>query len=214
MRARSALALSRSSAWRGFTLVEVLVALVLMAVMSAMAWRGLDAMLRSRELTQQAIERSATLQTALAQWEQDLSQIVELGKQQQALAFNGQSLRLTRRHPQGLQVVAWRVADGQWTRWASPPVNTLAELRNAWQRSEQALTLSSQALSVMRGVQGWQLAYYWDNSWANALSSSGAPERPDGQSGLPKGVRMQLQLGEGSGFQGQLTRAIALVSGA
>lgn len=222
-----------SGSARGFTLVEVLVALLLLAVLSGLAWRALDAMLRTREITQASIERSATLQTALAQWEQDLAQIQDSGKIVPALDFDGQSLRLTRRHPDGLQVVAWRVAEGRWTRWASPPVRSLSALREAWRRSQQPLLLSD-ALTVLEGVQGWQLAYYWENAWANALSSGDAPpvkdQAPppappasgasapppnpnDGAAPLPRGVRLQLDFGPGSGYGGPLMREIALVGG-
>lgn len=204
---------------RGFTLIEVLVALVLMAVMSAMAWRGLDAMLRSREVTQESIERSATLQTALAQWEQDLDQIQD-SRIVPPLAFDGARLRMTRRQPQGLQVVVWFVADGQWSRWASAPVTGLADLRRAWERSDQPLTLEAQRLPVLRGVQGWQLFYFWDNAWANALSTGGeappGPKPPPNEEPriqIPKGIRMQLEFGPGSGYSGTLTRQIALPSG-
>ena len=34
---------------RGFTLVEVLVALAIMALLATMAWQGVDAMARTRE---------------------------------------------------------------------------------------------------------------------------------------------------------------------
>lgn len=219
---------------RGFTLIEVLVALVLMAVMSAMAWRGLDAMLRSREVTQESIERSALLQTALAQWEQDLSQIQD-SRIVPPLAFDGARLRLTRRLPQGLQVVVWYVADGQWSRWASAPVTGLADLRRTWERSDQALTLEAQRLPVLRGIQGWQLFYFWDNAWANAMSTGGEappppkdtgnPTQPPGNPAsnppptqeprvqIPKGIRMQLEFGPGSGYSGTLTRQLALPSG-
>ena len=33
----------------GFTLIEVMVAMVVMAVVGLLAWRGMDAMLRSKE---------------------------------------------------------------------------------------------------------------------------------------------------------------------
>jgi general secretion pathway protein J len=219
----------------GFTLVEVLVALLLMAVMSAMAWRGLDAMLRSRDMTQESIDRSAVLQTALAQWEQDWEQIQDSGLIVPAQSFEGQRLRLTRRHPQGLQVVSWYVQDGELCRWASPPVTRLAELRRAWERSEQPLTLASQRLVVLSGVSDWQLYYFWDNAWANALSTGGeapptpkeiAPPPTPGPPGtpgtpppaqaeqrgqpIPNGVRLQLQFGPGSGYSGTLTRQIVV----
>ena len=57
---------------RGFTLVEVLVALVVMATMAGMAWRGIDALVRSREIAQVRLANTARLQTVLAQWEVDL----------------------------------------------------------------------------------------------------------------------------------------------
>jgi len=222
---------------QGFTLVEVLVALVLMAVMSAMAWRGLYAMLRSREVTQASIERSATLQTALAQWEQDWEQIQDSGQIVPAQAFDGQRLRLTRRHPLGLQVVTWYVADGQLSRWASPPVTGLADLRQAWARSEQTLTLASERLLVFDGISSWQLYYFWDNAWANAQSTGGeapagpketaAPPQPPASAGsapaapppeergqpIPKGVRLQLEFAPGSGLSGSLVRQIVVPSG-
>ena len=224
---------------QGFTLVEVLVALLLMAVMSAMAWRGLDGMLRARDLTQESIERSATLQTALAQWELDLEQVQPTGLVGPPLAFDGASLRFTRRQAQGLQVVVWTLDQGKWCRWASPPVTSLAALRQAWERSEQPLVLAAERLTVFEGVSDWQLYYLWDNAWANALSTGDdAPVRKEPQApappnppasgasappptapnanepNLPRGVRLQLQFGPGSGLSGTLTRQLLLAGSA
>lgn len=156
---------------RGFTLVEVLVALMLMALMSAMAWQGLDGMLRSREVTQAAIERTALLQTVLAQWEQDLDQIQPSGVVGAPLDFDGLRLRFTRRQPEGLQVVVWWLAEGKLQRWASAPVRNLQALRQSFEESQQPLALASRSLSTLEGVAGWQMAYYFNNAWANAQSS-------------------------------------------
>lgn len=213
----------------GFTLIELLVALVLMAVMSVMAWRGLDALLRSREITQQAIERSATLQTALAQWEQDWEQIQDSGQIVPPQAFDGGRLRLTRRTPQGLQVVTWYVEDGRLLRWAAAPSTSLAALRSAWERSEQALTLASERVVVLEGIADWQLYYFWDNAWANAQSTGGEAPVPPKEAAsppagagsapprssvaIPRGVRLLLQFAEGSGHQGTLTRQLVVTGG-
>ena len=56
----------------GFTLVEVLVALVGLALMAGLSWRGLDSMMRTRDASQQRVDEVAVLQTALAQWRTDL----------------------------------------------------------------------------------------------------------------------------------------------
>ena len=60
---------------RGFTLIELLVALSIMAVMAAMAWQGVDAVVRSREITQAHMERLLRLQSVMSQWEIDLRDV-------------------------------------------------------------------------------------------------------------------------------------------
>jgi general secretion pathway protein J len=53
----------------GFTLVEVLVALMIMALMAAMAWQGVDGVVRSRNDSQARLEQTLRLNTVVAQWE-------------------------------------------------------------------------------------------------------------------------------------------------
>lgn len=76
---------------RGFTLVEVLVAIFAMAILSAMAWQGLESVLKARDASRAAVERAGRLATVLTQWEQDLQAVVDTGLVP-ALQFDGQSL--------------------------------------------------------------------------------------------------------------------------
>ena len=55
----------------GFTLVAVLVALVIMAVVAAMGWQGVAGMTRAREIASAASERTLRLSALVGQWEQD-----------------------------------------------------------------------------------------------------------------------------------------------
>ena len=64
---------SAASAAAGFTLVEVLVAMLVMALMAVMAWQGVDGITRSRSVSQDRLEYTLRLDTVLAQWEQDLA---------------------------------------------------------------------------------------------------------------------------------------------
>ena len=96
---------------RGFTLIELLVALSIMAVMAAMAWQGVDAVVRSREITQAHMERLLRLQSVMSQWEIDLREVHD-SQVVPGLNFDGATLRLTRRRPEGLQVVAWTLRGG------------------------------------------------------------------------------------------------------
>ena len=57
----------------GFTLVEVLVALLIMAVIAGMGWQGVSAMARSREIGSATSERVLRLSALVGQWEQDLA---------------------------------------------------------------------------------------------------------------------------------------------
>ena len=47
----------RCAPLRGFTLIEVLVAMIVMAIMSLMAWQGVDGIARAREANQVRLEQ-------------------------------------------------------------------------------------------------------------------------------------------------------------
>ena len=56
---------------RGFTLVELLVALAVMALLAIVSWRGLDGMVRAQQITRERADAVLELQTVLAQWGAD-----------------------------------------------------------------------------------------------------------------------------------------------
>ena len=194
----------------GFTLVEVLVALVVMAVLAGLAWRGLDGMQRARDVSQQAVERSARMNTILSQWEQDLATLDDSGVVP-ALVFDGRTLRLTRRQPGGMLVVAWSLNGSTWQRWASAPATTVAALQDAWLRSQQLLGNEPGQVTLQGGVSAWQVYFYRGNGWSNAQSTGDLARAPAGaasaavREALPDGVRLVVTVASGT-----LTRDIAL----
>ena len=101
--------------------------MVVMAIMSLMAWQGVDGIVRARESNQVRLEQTLRLETVMAQWEQDLASLQETTAVP-ALSCDGQSVRLTRRTDDGMQVVVWSLrpdAHGNvWQRWAGPAVTT------------------------------------------------------------------------------------------
>jgi prepilin-type N-terminal cleavage/methylation domain-containing protein len=124
---------------RGFTLVELLVALTVMALLAVLSWRGIDGMTRAHEITGARNEEVLAMQTALAQWGADLDAVVPLA-QMPALEWNGRVLRMTRRGTasvtDGIHVVAWARRDGQWLRWETPALPTRADVESAWQQAD------------------------------------------------------------------------------
>ena len=204
---------------RGFTLVELLVALSVMALLAIVSWRGLDGMVRSQEQTRQRGSDLLVLQSALGQWGTDLDALVTLPGTV-PLDWDGQVLRLTRRSSAvpdpGALVVGWtrRSVQGQnyWLRWQSPPLHTRAEWQQAWQQAAQWARNPGEAARraevVLVPLAGWQLFYHRGGAWSNPQSSTGGSDVTDTQTsaGIPDGVRLQLDLAPGQALVGRITR--------
>lgn len=204
----------RSSA-AGFTLVEVLVALLVMAVMAAMAWQGIDGIARARSTSEGQVDRMLRLTSVIAQWEQDFEAIHDTRIDGvPALRFDGSTLRLTRRSDHGVLVVAWSLRDQGWLRWTSPPATTESGLREHWQRSLQLVAADTGQLRALEGVSRWQLYYYRGNAWTNAQSTGDVQGPGPGAAVqrelLPSGVRLVLAFTATSGFAGALSRDLHL----
>lgn len=201
---------------RGFTLVEVLVALVVMATMAAMAWRGVDALVKSREIAQQRLAQTARLQTVLAQWEVDLRAVQDSHSSVAPVTFDGGNLVLTRQAAGGLQIVVWSLREGSLWRWESPAQRSVQDLEAQRQRGIQQLAQRNPALRAFDGVAGWQFNCFWGNAWANCQSTGTAaqanagPVNPATAGQPPSGLRVVMQFAEGSGLAGTLTRALEI----
>jgi hypothetical protein len=127
-------------------LVELLVALALMALMAALSWRGLDAMVQTQQRLGGRADALLTMQTGLAQWSADLDAMVQQPGLS-SLDWDGRGMRIVRRSPadaqegEGLQVVAWsravRPQGSYWMRWQSEPLRRRADLQAAWAQAAQ-----------------------------------------------------------------------------
>jgi general secretion pathway protein J len=207
---------------RGFTLVELLVAIAALALLAIMSWRGLDGMIRTQQATREQGEQQAVLQTVLAQWNADLDALMPLARMQ-ALDWDGQVLRLTRKSSaavdDGAVVVAWsqRNIDGQprWVRWQSPPVRTASQWSDAWMQAGQwgrnPSTSQKTQETVLLPLAQWRVFYYRGNAWTHPQSSDasgsdgGTAQNSGILPGLPDGVRVELSLPAGRSISGKLT---------
>lgn len=212
---------------RGFTLIEVLVALVIMATLALMAWQGVDGIVRTRDASQARLERTLRVTTVLAQWELDLTTLHETDVVP-ALTFDGARLRLTRRTADGVQLVSWAlmpsttgadIGTSQWVRWAGPSVTTSAALQDSWMRSQLLQDNDPALIKTLGGLTQWQLYCYRGNAWTNCQSSGdvvqvtvteGSGVAAPAKTLLPSGVRLLLTFADGGGFTGALTRDVAL----
>ena len=189
----------------GFTLVEVLVALVIMAILSAMAFRGIDAVMHAKDNALAATDRTLKLNTGMSQFEYDVSQIVNTNVLPQAIMFDGATLRVARRTPQGIQLVLWTLQDRRWQRWASGSYIHMSELTDAWMRTQQWDAISGNAVTVLDNVDSFQV--YLCNpaaintngcSWNNVQSAQGVQGAASAATAVqPNAIRISLKLAEG-----------------
>ena len=200
----------RATRHRGFTLIEVLVAVVIMAIMSLMAWQGVDGIVRARDSNQVRLEQTLRLETVISQWEQDLASLQQTTAVP-TLTCDGQTVRLTRRTEGGMQVVAWSLrpdsSNAMWQRWAGPPVTTTTALQEMWLRTQQFQGSETGQLKALTGLDQWQVYFFQGNAWANCQSSGDVVAASGVQSqALPSGVRLVLAFAPGSGLNGSLVR--------
>lgn len=183
---------------RGFTLVELLVALVVMAVLAAMSWQGVDSMMRAREATQASMERTLRLSNVLAQWEQDLTAIVQTPQSvADALTFDGARVRMLRRTDTGMQVVVWALREGALMRWASPTTTRWAQLQEFYLQGMQLIGNESGQLRTLDGLSSIQLYFFRGSAWSNAQSQGDLA--PTDQVGTPPGTPPGTTSGTTSG---------------
>ena len=127
---------------RGFTLIELLVAIAIMAVIAVLSWRGLDQIIRGRETITNAMEEERVFAQLFDQMRIDVRHAAsddEAG--QAAVSLSGNVLQVVREMvlpgaAPRLQVVRYRVSNGRVTRYASPPLGNLGDLRRALRGTE------------------------------------------------------------------------------
>lgn len=193
----------------GFTLIEVLVTVTILAIVAALAWRGVDGIVRTKEIAEARLDQVLRLNTVLTQWEADLAALHDT-RLVPALSFDGSAARLTRRSEQGVQMVVWTLRGRQWHRWASAPVTRRAELQDAWMRSLQLLGGEPGDLAALPGVGQWQLYFWRNNAWTNPQSTGDQSAGDPRTQALPQGVRLVLTLTPESGLSGEVTRDVVL----
>jgi len=192
----------------GFTLIEVMVALLIMAILAGLAFRGIDALARAKDAALSSTDRTLKLNSGMSQFEYDVSQVIDTKVMQTPIMWDGATLRMARRTPDGVQLVLWTLQDRRWQRWASGSYIHMSELSDAWMRSQQWDSISGGAITVLENVDDFQ--YYICNpnttatsgcSWNNGQSTQGTATSSQAASApvlaQPTGIRITLKVADG-----------------
>jgi general secretion pathway protein J len=191
---------SGSTVCRGFTLLELLVALAIFGLLAAMSYGGLQAVLVQQSYTEQAADRLGELQKMYLVMQRDIEQIVprivrdEFGDAQQPL-IGGDTLRLTRggwRNPAGrqrstLQRIGYAYEEQQLVRYT-------------WSVLDRAQDSEPLKQPLIEDVERLQLRYLesndvWKEQWPDAadLVDNEVAEGLLGLPALPKAVEVTIE---------------------
>jgi len=173
----------------GFTLLEVLVALAIMAALSAALTLLVSQVLDARsQLSEVRASGPEKLVDFLTRTDRQLSQLVVRQAHERGQAVNPSPLTMQNNN----QELYW-VAAGQWVLPLEDYASRLRLWRLSWDEEQQLLSLQSSGLLDAADQQEWTLVdeltevtainwdYYRDGTWQNTLEGS-----------FPKGLRLTL----------------------
>ena len=205
----------------GFTLIEVLLSLFILAVLAGAAWKGVDAISTARQVADDNLQGTLRLQSVMTQLDADMAQVYDT-QVVKGFQFDGANLRFTRRASGGVQVVVWSLRERKLLRWTSPETTRVGELQDNWRRASQLQGREPGTLVALNGVDQWQVYCFRSGSLSNCQSSgnvvAGTATNPPASTAaasivreqLPQAIRSQLTLGDDSGTAGMLSRDIIL----
>jgi general secretion pathway protein J len=170
----------------GLTLVELLVAIGILAIVAVLGWRGLDGIVRARIALASDLEQTRGMQLAFAQLQSDCAHLVSVSRipNRAPLGVEGERLSMVRTvfadgQPSRLQVVTYRVRDGVLTRRESAATRDLNDLDAWWLAAAEDAGMSG-AVQLQTNVTSMVLRL-WDGT---AWRSAGDALKPPAQSGV------------------------------
>jgi len=191
----------------GFTLLELLVAITILATVSLIAWRGLDTLISTRARLEPEGEQVRALLTAFGQLDRDLAQTIN----PTFFAFSTSPVTVTviggqpalsimrlapveADGPSALQLVGYRVEDGVLVRSASRPMRGRGSVA-----AEQITNVR-----LLESVKSLRVRIWRDSvGWIDPLADTGAaPVTPGVTTSLvPPGVEVTVERNDGKLFR-------------
>jgi len=200
---------SRTTAYSrqsGLTLIELLVAITILAFIAVLGWRGLDSIVRSRVALTTNLEQTRGMQITFAQLQSDCAHLAEAAMlpNRIPILIERNRLKLVRtvfsdNLPARLQVVTYQVRDGVLSRHESNETRNLNELDELWKYSTSNV---STVVPLLTNVASLDMRLWINNGWRSGIETllpppitpadSPAPLRP--KVIPPTGLELSLRL--------------------
>jgi general secretion pathway protein J len=181
----------------GFTLVELLVAISILAMVAVLGWRGLDGIVRARVALTEQMETTRGMQLAFAQMQSDCEHIAGadiLDKRPFLLADQGRltlvRVMFSENEASRLQVVSYRIINGSLMRRESAGTRDLTQLDVLWKAATTDAD-PTPPVALQAGVTGMQLMTWQGGDWRQ-----GPPPTAEQVSVVipPTGLQVALQV--------------------
>jgi general secretion pathway protein J len=186
----------------GFTLVELLVAISILAIVAVLGWRGLDGIVRARISLTEQMETTRGMQLAFAQMQSDCENLAADGilNGRPYLQAENDSLTMVRKNfvenqPMQLQVVSYRVRNGVLIRRESAGTRDLIQLDVLWKATTSDAD-SAVPVALQNGVGGMQVQGWTNGEWQSIRVPLAAVQFPGQapQPGNTDGLQVVLQV--------------------
>ena len=195
---------------RGFTLLELLVAISVLSVVAVIAWRGLDSLVATRERLEPEVDETRAMLVAFGQMERDLSQVANpdfLGLAASPLnvrpadgAMMIEIARVAAAVPDRateVQTVYYRVVDGTLVRQATPPLPHFQPTNSdAIENARLIGNVRSMDVRIWRTGVGW----VGSDAGSEAAAASAAPAT-GGRNQPAPGVEVTLTRTDGRTYR-------------
>lgn len=189
-----------NSKQRGLTLVELLVAISVLAFVAVLGWRGLDSIVRARIALTSDLAQTRGMQLTFAQLQNDCAHLASPSAlpDRIPLAIDQGQLTLVRtvyadNQPSRLQVISYRVYDGLLTRRESPPTRDYRELDTFWQNAVNG-TFTSQPVVLQSDVADMTMRLWINGGWRTKTDAVITVGDPVATQSVPTGLEVSLQL--------------------
>jgi general secretion pathway protein J len=187
---------------RGLTLVELLVAITVLAFVAVLGWRGLDSIVRARIALTGDLEKTRGLQLAFAQLQSDCAHLASTTILPDRVPFATDEGRLilvrtvfADNQPSRLQVVTYAVRDDKLTRRESAATRDLRVLDTMWQVAAKNVD-TTPAVTLQSDVTALTMRLWVSGGWRSGVNTL-TPAASAGSTAsdlLPTGLEVKLQL--------------------